>query len=136
MNIILALFVAFARPYCPPVTSADIERALALERSGFAVTAGSDRSDRSDNHPDHIPGRFVAGFEPGRLNDLLDWLGQQGGGLVRVDSLAGFLVCSLPDAVGRALSAQPLPASARWFEPDISVRASHLPNDQQPTTNN
>lgn len=139
MNAILALLLALAatpavaplpahlpppiaRPACPPVTAADLELALALETA-------APRTDARQAAADRIPGRFVAGFQPGRLAETLDWLAAWGGRPVRVDTAAGFIVCQLPDAAGLALAARPLPDAARWFEPDARTRAGHLPND-------
>lgn len=128
MNLLIILLLAFPRPDCPPVSGADVERALALEQSIFLSAELRPRPDRFEAR-DRIAGRFVLGYEPGRLSDLLQWLDRQGGSPVRVDTGAGFIVCLLPDAVGLALAAEPLPAGGRWFEPDAETRAAHIPND-------
>jgi subtilisin family serine protease len=130
MSIIIAIVVAFTRPECPPVTGADVERALALERAAVTI------ADRPGIPADRLAGRFTVGFEPGRLDELLGWLAGQGGSALRVDTAGGFAVIAIDDAAGMALAraartagSPPLPAAVRWFEPDVRMRASFEPDD-------
>ncbi|HDQ99706.1 MAG TPA: hypothetical protein ENN51_05405 [candidate division WOR-3 bacterium] len=129
MNIILALIALAARPDCPPVTAADVARTLALETPAISSTEQRLSRPAASSFTARIPGRFTAGFVPGRLDETLSWLAAQGAEVLRADTAAGFVVCNLPDPVGLALAEAPLPAGVRWLEPDSRTRAAHLPND-------
>lgn len=125
MNIVFILLAFFARPACPPVTDADVARVLALESAPASAVPAPDLSARTAR----IPDRFVAGFEPGRLEEALAWLAARGGQSLRVDTAAGFIVCRLPDPAGEAMMRDLVPDQVRWLEPDAAIRSGHLPND-------
>ncbi|MFO7675360.1 MAG: S8 family peptidase [bacterium] len=129
MTMIYLCLLGFIRPDCLPVTGADVERVLALERTGAMLAAFCDRVELPDRWRDRVPGQFTVGFEPGQLAEAVDWLAVRGAEPVRVDTAGAFIVCTMADVAGVALAESPLPASVRWFEPDARAHASYEPND-------
>jgi subtilisin family serine protease len=150
MNLILILLALFPRPELVPVGQAELSAALRIQaepvgvatqsfivgRSGPCRTAHRSSFRVRGDSPlaDRIPGRFVVGFEPGAVGAAGAWVEQQGGSVVRADQTGGcFIVADFPggdEARDERLAASALGTSGiRYFEPDVRVFATALPND-------
>jgi len=134
MNVIFVLLALFPRPELVPVGQAELDaaRRIAAERAVAAPSPGKAQAWASSLQ-DRVPGRFVVGYDSGAADAAGAWIVQQGGDIVRVDAALGFLVADFPQ--GCESQDGPLAASAsqaggiRYFEPDIRVTATTLPND-------
>ena len=130
MGILLAVMVALTpRPQLAPVGVEELGRLSEIEhrlcRAGSAATPGAGTADI-------VPGRFAVGFAAGELENAAAWVRSRGGEVVRVSAAGGdFLVASFAtdvDAERLAREAEGVPA-VRYFEPDLRVRASFMPDD-------
>ncbi len=131
MNLILILFVLFPRPELAPVGPAELTAAVRIQSEQAGAAS---QSFIAVPVADRVPGRFVVGFEVGAVDAAGAWVEQQGGTVVRADQAGGrFIVADFP--AGDATRDEQLAASAlatggiRYFEPDVRVFATALPND-------
>jgi len=76
-----------------------------------------------------IPGRFVVGFKTGGETDVIRWVENAGGHIVRLDRAAGFLVVGCDDSGFGSNSKGCCPNLIRYIEPDFRVKLCHIPND-------
>ncbi len=130
MTLILAAVVALVpRPAYEPVGSAELARVAQIEQQQAQLVASSVPSYVP---ADIIPGRFVVGFEPGELDRAVEWVREQGGGVIRVSRPGGdFIVARFdvdlePAVLASAAGASP---AIRYAEPDLRVSISYEPND-------
>ena len=136
MNVIFILLAFFPRPELVPVGPAElsaVQQLLSTESAGLRSSVSGHSSAWGSPTDARILGRFVVGFEPGAADAACVWIGQQGGRVVRVDDLCGFVVADFPQAcesqVGQLAQSASQAIGVRCFEPDLRVTAAGLPND-------
>ena len=139
MNWILMVVALFPRPEFVPVGQAELRAArqiqaeISVTEPGLPSRGGCPQSPWDSPLEARIPGRFVVGFESGAADVAGAWIGQQGGSVVRVDEASGFVVADLPQGCesqeGQLAQSALRTTGVRYFEPDIRVTASGLPND-------
>jgi len=136
MNILLLFLALFPRPQVGPIGQSEVaaaQRMLSAERSGtrFPVSACPSAWDSPDEV--RVPGRFVIGFNSGKADAVASWVGEQGGGIVRVDEASGFVVADLPPCsespTGRWDLSASRTAAIRYLEPSIRATVAGIPND-------
>jgi subtilisin family serine protease len=131
MNALFVILALFPRPDLVPVGEAELAavRRIQAQINEPGVHGSAWDSPASDRFPD----RFVVGFDLGCIGAAGDWVMQQGGSVVRVDSACGFVVACFPAGDGERdrtleLSAGRMPG-IRFFEPSLRMRALVMPND-------
>lgn len=129
--LLIMLGVMYSRPDCPPVTDADVlnvlQREAELSRMG-SITTGEEVSCPVQGR---IPGRYAVGFEPAQAGVAATWIAENGGTLVRIDSVLGFAVACFEEGTDleTRLSEGWRNAGLRYVEPDYMVWITHVPND-------
>ncbi len=136
MNWILILVSLFPRPEFAPVGQAElraVQQMLSPESANRQSSIANRQSAWDSPTEARVPGRFVLGFAPGAADVAGEWVGQQGGSVVRVDKASGFVVADFPQGCesqdGYLAQSASRADGIRYIEPALRVTAAGIPND-------
>lgn len=131
MNLILLFIQLIPRPDCPPIRAEDIQKALLLQKEYETMhyALSTPHSALCTTH--YAPGRFVIGFQPNGLIEVISWIENFGGKVSGVHQDAGFVTADFPtDIPWQNLKQKTVTTPGiRFFEPDFLVSISRIPND-------
>lgn len=132
MSLFLLLVQLIFRPDCPSISAEDIQKVLLLAK-GYENLTFSKNTMPPPLSPTKYPlGRFVLGFEPTALTEIISLIKETGGQVKEVHHDALFITAEFPvDMPYEALKQKmALTPGIRFFEPDFFASICHIPNDQ------